>query len=466
MLVVEDDPSMVRAIQAMLGPDHYAVTSVGTGAEALAYLEHGAPDLILLDLNLPDMHGFQVLDAMKARNPRPAVVVITGESSVETAVEAMRRDALDFIPKPFRPARVLKTIHQALESGALRRDMARIDRDHQRRGLGPLVGASPAMQRVYRMIEKVASSSASVFVTGESGTGKDVVARAIHDASARAGKAFVPLNCGAIPKDLLESELFGHVKGAFTGATADRPGAARKADGGTLFLDELGEMEINLQSKLLRFIQTGDVQAVGANDFTCVNVRFICATNRDPDLAVSDGLLREDLYYRLNVLQIHLPPLRERGADILDLARHFLRSFAAEEGKAFASFAPETEAVLMEHGWPGNVREMQNVIRRVVVLNDGETVTPAMLPDPLGRQGGRSAVTPFQALAPLRHDRPVPANEDEIRPLWLVEKEAIEDAVAVCGGNIVLAAARLGINPSTIYRKREKWQKTSLTAAE
>ncbi len=461
ILVVEDDPSMVRAMRAMLAGDAYDLEVLGTGGEALAALSAHAPDLVLLDLHLPDMHGFQVLEVIRTLTPRPATVVITAESSVETAVEAMRRDALDFVPKPFSPARVLKTVHHALESVALRREMETIDRDHGRDGFGPLVGASPAMLRVYRMIEKVASSSASVFITGESGTGKDVVARAIHDASPRVRKAFVPLNCGAIPKDLMESELFGHVKGAFTGATADRPGAARKADGGTLFLDELGEMDINLQSKLLRFIQTGDVQAVGANDYSCVNVRFICATNRDADQSVADGLLREDLYYRLNVLQIHLPPLRERGEDILTLARHFLRSFSTEEGKAFEAFDGDAEAMLMSHSWPGNVREMQNVIRRIIVLNDGETVTRSMLPQPFGRSGAPVAANTSLPAA-SRANRST--TSEGIRPLWLVEKEAIEEAVETCAGNVVLAAAHLGINPSTIYRKRQQWQKAARAA--
>ncbi len=453
---------MVRAIRAMLDGQLYDVEVLGTGGEALQSLAAAPPDLMLLDLHLPDLHGFQVLDAVGGLPRRPATVVITAESSVETAVEAMRRNAVDFVPKPFSPARVLKTIHHALEASALQQEMKTIDRDLGRRGMGPLVGASPAMLRVYRMVEKVASSSASVFITGESGTGKDVVARAIHDASPRARKAFVPLNCGAIPKDLMESELFGHVKGAFTGATADRPGAARKADGGTLFLDELGEMEINLQSKLLRFIQTGDVQAVGANEYSCVNVRFICATNRDPDGAVADGLLREDLYYRLNVLQIHLPPLRERGQDILALARHFLTNFSAEEGKAFRDFDGETEAVLMAHPWPGNVREMQNIIRRIIVMNDGETVTASMLPRPFGRVGAPVAANSSHPPARPRVGHAGPA--EAIRPLWIVEKEAIEEAVETCAGNVVLAAAHLGINPSTIYRKRQQWQKAGHAA--
>ncbi len=446
---------MVRVMAAMLDKGPYEVDYASNGTLALDHLGHKTPDLVLLDLRLPDMHGFQVLEKVASLSPKPAAVVITGESSVDTAVEAMRRGAEDFIPKPFNAARVLKAVDHALESRTLRREIESIDRDHGREQFAGIVGASSAMQRVYRMIEKVASSNASVLITGESGTGKDLVARAIHDASERGERAFVPLNCGAIPKDLMESELFGHVKGAFTGATADRPGAARMADGGTLFLDEIGEMAIGLQSKLLRFIQTGDVQPVGASSYACVNVRFVCATNRNPETAVADGLLREDLYYRLNVLQIHLPPLRARGGDILGLARYFLHRFAAEEHKVFEGFAPETEALLCAHSWPGNVREMQNIMRRIVVLNDGPVVTPDMLPDPLG-QLTSDAGAPARAMTA--------GNDGDIRPLWLVEKEAIEQAMTACGGNVTLAAARLQINPSTIYRKRQQWSKMPFAA--
>ncbi len=484
ILLVEDDPTIARALGAALGAAGLETDHVDTGAGAvgrLARTDVPAPAVILLDLRLPDMHGLEVMETIRTLTPQPATVVITGESSIDTAISAMRAGAVDFIPKPFNPARVITAVMHALDAGAVKREMESIHADHQRTGLAGLVGASAKMQAVYRMIGKVAPSKASVFITGESGTGKDVVAEAIHGASERSGRPFVALNCGAIPKDLMESELFGHVKGAFTGATADRPGAARQAHGGTLFLDELGEMDINLQSKLLRFIQTGDVQAVGASERSSVDVRFICATNRNPEDAVAQGRLREDLYYRLNVVPLHLPPLKDREGDAVLIARQFLTQFAAEEGKHFSGFDPEVLRLLEAHDWPGNVRELQNVIRRIVVLHEGPTVSADMLPEAVRREPGCTSVSALrQAAHALRHGRlppsmppsmppslppsmPIgaydPGPDEGIKPLWLVERETIERAITLCNGNVVSAAAQLEINPSTIYRKRQAWAK-------
>ncbi len=442
---------MARLLRTALDAAGLAVRHAETGAEGLEAAKTHAPDIILLDLHMPDLHGFEVLARLRARPESPPTVVITADGKLDTAVRAMREGAIDFIVKPFSAAKVVRTVCQALDSGRVKRELKTIEEDTERESFDGLVGASPVMQAVYRMIDKVAASKASVFITGESGTGKDVVAQAIHARSTRADGPFVALNCGAIPKDLMESELFGHVRGAFTGATADRPGAARQAHGGTLFLDELGEMDINLQSKLLRFIQTGDVAPVGGNETANVDVRFVCATNRDPERAVIDGRLREDLFYRLNVLPLALPPLRKRGEDILLIAKAFLARFSAEEGRAFTGFTPDAAEILLAHAWPGNVRELQNVIRRAVVLNDADQVTAAMLPASLRDRA--AAIRPGPAGI-----SPVPmASKDEIRPLWLVEKETIEAAIARCGGNVNAAAARLEINPSTIYRKRQTW---------
>ncbi len=323
------------------------------------------------------------------------------------------------------------------------------------------------MQAVYRTIDAAAASKATVFITGESGTGKEVAAEAIHRQSPRKTGPFVAINCGAIPKELMESEIFGHVKGAFTGAHADREGAASRASGGTLFLDEICEMDLALQTKLLRFIQTGTFQKVGGSKMEKVDVRFICATNRDPLAEVEAGRFREDLYYRLHVIPITLPPLRERAGDVIEIARHFLTEYAKEEGKGFTGFTPETEKIINDYNWPGNIRQVQNVIRNVVVLHDGDLVAPDMLPPPLGKTGIQSADT-----AEPEADSDVPApeagrvtngtttfeNEDEIVPLWKVEREFIERAIAACDGNIPKAAARLGISPSTIYRKKLGWE--------
>jgi DNA-binding NtrC family response regulator len=350
------------------------------------------------------------------------------------------------------------------------------------------IGSSLAMQGVYRIIESAASSRATVFVTGESGTGKEVCAEAIHRQSPRRDNPFVAINCGAIPKELMESEIFGHVKGAFTGAVADRDGAAARANGGTLFLDEICEMELGLQTKLLRFIQTGTFQKVGGTKLDKVDLRILCATNRDPLREVEEGRFREDLYYRLHVIPIHLPPLREREDDVLSIAQQFLLDYAAEEGKNFLRFHPDVEQVFRAYSWPGNVRQLQNVIRNVVVLHDGEQVLPSMLPSPLNQsaqslhpqqrpqaqgltqgsgQGsshgmvlengngfGQHAAPGFTAVMV----QPVAPEPRPVRPLWQVEKEAIEEAIAACDGNIPRAAALLEISASTIYRKRMAWE--------
>lgn len=311
------------------------------------------------------------------------------------------------------------------------------------------IGSSTAMQVVYRMIEQAASSKATVFVTGESGTGKEVCAHAIHKLSLRSDKPFVALNCAAIPKDLIESEVFGHIKGAFTGASSDREGAAMLANGGTLFLDEICEMDLGLQGKLLRFLQTGEFNRVGDSKTRKVDVRIVTATNRDPLAEVEAGRFREDLYYRLHVIPIMLPALRERGDDVLEIALSLLAAYSAEEGRHFTGFTPEVAGMLLSYDWPGNVRQLQNIIRNIVVLHDGERVTPDMVPAPVGGRWARPHGFG-------RTEQPA-GNAAPIRPLIEVEREAIEAAIAACGGNIPRAAVMLGVSPSTIYRKRLAW---------
>lgn len=310
------------------------------------------------------------------------------------------------------------------------------------------IGSSTAMQVVYRLIETAAGSRATVFITGESGTGKEVAASAIHKLSQRAAKPMIALNCAAIPKDLIESEIFGHVKGAFTGAVADRDGAAQRASGGTLFLDEICEMDLALQGKLLRFLQTGEFQRVGGSKTEKVDVRIIAATNRDPLAEVEAGRFREDLYYRLHVIPVMLPALRERGEDVLKIGQYFLSTYSAEEHKRFIGFTPEVMQMLRHYDWPGNVRQLQNIIQNIVVMNDGELVQPDMVPPPVGGRWARPHST-------RRADATgVMLN---IRPLAEVEREAIESAITACEGNIPKAAVLLGVNPSTIYRKLQQW---------
>ncbi|MFO0466789.1 MAG: sigma-54 interaction domain-containing protein, partial [bacterium] len=334
-------------------------------------------------------------------------------------------------------------------------------------GFAGFIGAAPAMQAVYRILENAAASRATVFVTGESGTGKELAAEAVHSISPRKAGPFIAINCAAIPKDLIESEIFGHVRGAFTGAVADRIGAARAADGGTLFLDEICEMDLALQGKLLRFIQTGTFQPVGSGKTLQTDVRFVCATNRDPLEEVRAGRFREDLYYRLHVIPVPLPPLRDRGDDVLALAEAFLTKSAAEEGKRFQRFDAEARAMLMRHTWPGNVRELENAIRTAVVLHDGDVVTAAMLPATVRDGGAKPAPAPAPPPPEPEIVKPAPPpltlraaeTTKRIRPLAETEREAIEEAVKLCGGNIAKAAAFLGISPSTLYRKQESWRR-------
>ncbi|MDQ2696046.1 MAG: sigma-54 dependent transcriptional regulator [Pseudomonadota bacterium] len=454
VLLIEDSPSLAEVYKEYLRQEPYLVAHVATGAEALALIERQPPHALLLDLNLPDMNGMAILDYVTERSLPTSVVIITAHGSIDLAVDAMRMGAYDFLVKPFNAGRLTVTLRNALEKQRLSRLVETL-RDEALGGYCGFIGASLAMQAVYRIIGSAAPSRATVFITGESGTGKELCAEAIHRQSPRREGPFIALNCAAIPRDLMESEIFGHVRGAFTGATGERRGAASLADGGTLFLDEICEMDLDLQTKLLRFVQTNSFQPVGGSRTEKVDVRFVCATNRDPLREVEEGRFREDLYYRLHVIPIHLPPLRERDSDVLAIAQRFLADYAAEEGRHFQRFAPEAQAALLDYDWPGNVRQLQNVIRNAVVLNDAETVTAAMLPPPLNRR--RAALRPPAAAAKPAEPAAPAAGHKAIRPLEEVEREAIEEAISLCDGNIPKAAALLNISASTIYRKRQAW---------
>ncbi len=463
ILLVEDNPPMARVCREYLRNEPYEITLVESGRAAISALETNQPEAILLDLKLPDMAGLEILRRVRAGPTNPAVVIITAHGSIDTAVEAMREGAYDFIIKPFSADRLIITLRNALERQRLSTIVTGYEKGIQRDRYFGFIGSSPLVQAVYQIIDSAASSSATIFLTGETGTGKEVCAEAIHHKSPRHDRPYLAINCAAIPKDLMESEIFGHVKGAFTGAVSTREGAAGRANGGTLFLDEVCDMPVDLQSKLLRFVQTGTFIKVGGTETESVDVRFICSTNRDPLREVELGRFREDLYYRLHVIPIHLPPLREREDDVLALARHFLDTFAHEEGKAFKAFAPETETALMVYDWPGNVRQLQNVVRNAVVLNDGELVTPEMLPTPLGLAGEASTeAAPRSPLSPLSSPLPPAGPETEpaptVRPLWRMERQLIREALRLTAGNVPRAAAMLEVNPSTIYRKLSKWE--------
>jgi two-component system repressor protein LuxO len=508
VLVVEDTPTQAELARVLLTTLGHEVRLASAAGPALIAAREWQPDAILLDVELPDYNGFELMKKLKAEGIDAAVVVVTANASINSAVEAMRGGAVDFIVKPYAKARLEVTLSNALEKRALvaqlRTVRARLERD---RFFG-FIGASAPMQAAYRTIESVAASRASVFITGESGTGKELAAEAIHKASPRAGAEYVALNCGAIPRDLLESEVFGHVKGAFTGATSDRAGAAKLADGGTLFLDEIGEMPLDMQVKLLRFVQTGTYAPVGSSRMERVDVRFVCATNRDPMAEVLAGRFREDLYYRLYVVPVELPPLRDRGDDVLRIARHFLTSFAREEGRRFRGFSPDAEAALLAYGWPGNVRQLQNAVRNVVVLHDGELVDAGMLPAPVVRPGavaappGTAGTVPAELAMAAEPEKlawlaapppailpatppPEPAPpfavshaampveaapgmapvmpaatpvEMEVMPLAEMERRLVVAALRRTANDVPRAAALLQINPSTIYRKLTIWR--------
>ncbi len=446
LLMVEDTASVAALYRSYLTPLEIDINIVGTGREAIESIAHREPDLILLDLRLPDMTGMDVLHAVKQRSPDVPVIFMTAHGSIDTAVEAMRHGAQDFLIKPCEADRLRVTVNNAIRKANKLKNETDNPGNQNYQGF---IGSSQTMLAVYRTIDSAATSKASIFITGESGTGKEVCAEAIHAASKRGDKPFIAINCAAIPKDLIESELFGHVKGAFTGAATDRQGAAELADGGTLFLDELCEMDLDLQTKLLRFIQTGTFQKVGSSKMKSVDVRFVCATNRDPWKEVQEGRFREDLYYRLYVIPLHLPPLRERGDDVIEIAYSLLGYMSKEEGKGFVRLAPDVVERFKQYEWPGNVRQLQNVLRNVVVLNEGREIALTMLPPPLNQLSDSRINVPKAS--------PAPVSVHEIFPLWMTEKQAIEKAIEACDGNIPRAAGYLDVSPSTIYRKLQTW---------
>lgn len=349
VLLIEDSTSLAILYKQYVKDENFDLFHVETGREAIAFIERNVPHLVILDLKLPDMNGEDILDWINQQQVPTSVVVATAHGSVDVAVSLLQKGAKDFLEKPINADRLKTSIALHLKQVKLENLVEDIEAKFDRSRFHGFIGSSLPMQGVYKIIDSVAPTSASVFIIGESGTGKEVCAEAIHQESKRRDKPFVAINCGAIPKDLMESEIFGHVKGAFTGATADRKGAASLADGGTLFLDELCEMELEMQKKLLRFLQTGTFTPLGANKEMKVDVRIICATNRDPLQEVEEGRFREDLYYRVHVIPVEMPPLRERGNDIITLATHFLKVYAKEDGKKFSTIHRETESTLKRY---------------------------------------------------------------------------------------------------------------------
>jgi DNA-binding NtrC family response regulator len=461
LLLVEDTQSLQVLYRSVLVRAGHEVASATTASDALRLFAQSEINIVLLDLVLPDRDGLSLMKDMLDLRPDTAVIVMTAHGSVGRAVEAMRAGAHEFLVKPFDEARLLSAVANVPGSPvasaprrAARAQTASPDAPDSLTGSG-FIGSSEVMERLHQKISSVARSMATVFITGESGTGKELCALAVHAASPRATGPFIALNCGAIPQDLLESEVFGHMKGSFTGAISDKPGAAAAADGGTLFLDEICEMAPALQTKLLRFLQTSTVVPVGATRPRKVNVRIICATNRDPLDAVRRGEFREDLYYRLFVVPLHMPPLRDRGEDVLEIAETALARFAREEGKPFDGLDAPVKALFRALPWPGNVRQVLNVIRNIVVLNEGGLVTLDMLPDTLDRQIDPA---PPRGIAPLPAPSALSLDDLIGRPLAEIERSVIEATLARHGGSVPRAARVLELSPSTLYRKIEGWK--------
>lgn len=454
VLLIEDTPSMQMVYAAILKKAGIATICAGTAAEGLQVFRDHKPKIVLLDLMLPDRDGLELMRDLLKDMPSTRVIVITANGSINKAVEAMRAGAYEFLVKPFDENRLQNTVENAAqENGDTFLDpVSSLTEDGAFFGF---IGTSPPMREVYRKITSISRSMATVFISGESGTGKEVCAQAIHETSTRSRGPFVPLNCGAIPTDLLESEVFGHLKGSFTGAIADSVGAAGAADGGTLFLDEICEMDMGLQTKLLRFLQTSTIQPVGAVRARKVNVRIICATNRDPYEEVKKGRFREDLYYRLHVVPLHLPPLRDRGEDVIEIAEKMLLRFAKEEGRRFQGIDADVKTLFRNLPWPGNVRQLLNLLRNVVVLNDADRISMIMLPLEILHLSEENLTRPKEFAKPE-------AGFDGLngligRPLAEIERLIIEETLRQYGGSVSQAARVLALSPSTLYRKLESW---------
>jgi DNA-binding NtrC family response regulator len=379
ILLVDDESSMRLTLTMLLKRANHTLMQAATGADALEKIEKNHFDVVLTDLNLDKVSGLDVLRAAKTNNPQTEVIVLTGYGSVESAVAAMKSGAIDYLTKPVDTEELLLAVGRATERQKLKSEVARLRTEVEAKGkfdAGKIVATSPAMHEVLSMVERVAPTDAAVLVQGESGTGKELIARAIHENSPRKSEAFIPINCGALPENLLESELFGHMKGAFTGAHQNKKGMFEEADGGTLFLDEIGEMTPATQVKLLRVLQDQEVRRVGANTGVKVDVRIVAATNQNLMSNIENGEFREDLYYRLQVIVLHLPPLRERADEILPIATHYLQNYAQKFRKPLQGFSKAAENALREYSWPGNIRELINAVERAAILCRDAVVQP------------------------------------------------------------------------------------------
>jgi DNA-binding NtrC family response regulator len=425
ILVVDDEEIVLKSCQKILEGGGHQVFTALSGQEAFELLGKESIDIVITDIKMPGMDGMEVLERIKEKYPDILVIMITGYSTVQSAVQAMKLGAFDYIPKPFTPDEVLVVVEKALEKKSLIYENIYLRKELEAKyGFDNIIGSSPKMQEVYKLIRKVAPTDSTVLIRGESGTGKELIARAIHFNSPRKQRPFVPVDCGVLASELLESELFGHVKGSFTGAIVTKPGLFEVADGGSIFLDEIGDTNPNFQSKLLRVIQEREFTPVGGVKAKKVDLRFIVATNKNLEKLVEQKQFREDLFYRLNVISIPIPPLKERKDDIPLLAYHFLKKYAKEMKKDIKSISVDAMNMLNAYGWPGNVRQLENVIERAIVMAEGDTVTTEHLP--------------FAVRAEMAHpDTPIPKTSEELKE---IKKRARESAVENIEKSFILDA--------------------------
>jgi DNA-binding NtrC family response regulator len=468
VLVVDDDPEFLRFVEFLLEKNGYAGQTVTTGEQALQFLAEHPVDAILLDRQLGEQDGLELIEPIQQRAPEVPIILATADSSVESAVKAIKLGAYDYLDKPIDEARLVAMLGNVTEHRRLLERVRTLEEERKGRDrFEQIVGASPEMQTVYRIIENVAPTDAPVMIVGESGTGKELVARALHAWSRRNEKPFVAINMGAVPKDLFESTLFGHERGAFTGAERARVGCCEAASGGTLFFDEIREMPYETQPKLLRYLQEKTLRRVGGAKDIESDARVVTATNADPLADVRDKKLRADLYYRLNVVPIRLPALRDRRGDIPLLVDHVLQQLSGRHGKSFDGVEPAALERLAAHPWPGNVRQLIHLLERVIILNPGPVVTNAMVAPELDAEGALEAdslptasptPTPPESKAALPSSGPAGAGgpSDEIVPLAQLERDAIRRAVAQCG-SAAKAARLLGISEATIYRRLREY---------
>jgi two-component system response regulator HydG len=445
VLIVDDDEAHAEALAEGLEIDGFVCRIAPSGLAGVELASEQSFDAVLTDLVMHDLSGIEVLKEVRRLQPDAVVLLITGHGSLETAIDAMREGAADYLQKPVRLAELRTRLSKALEASSLRRENVELRRQIDKRfGFEGIVGHSPAMQRVFEILVQVSATNATVLVLGESGTGKELVARAIHANSPRRERRFVAVNCAALSEGLIESELFGHVKGAFTGAVAAKEGRIVYADGGTLFLDEVGDMPLATQAKLLRVLETREVQPVGGNTLQRVDIRLVAATNRDLRRMVREGTFREDLLFRLQVVAVELPPLRQRAGDVPLLVEHFLVELAAQHGRAVRGIAPEARAALVRYEWPGNVRELRNVVENMVLLARGDVLELEDVPEGV-REGA--------AESHARADGYRLAG----RSLSDVERDLIEANLELAGGNREKAARILGMGERTLYRKLKEY---------